>query len=129
MKSVIFAAILIIGLTPSAWAASNPAAAADPVFFDFPEILVNLKSEGTKRVFMKARVVLELENAKDVKKIEKVLPRVMDAFITHLRGLSAADVEGRDGLEMLRKDLLSRLNKSAAPAKVVNVLFKEILFQ
>lgn len=103
--------------------------AGNPVFYSMPEILVNLKSGGSQRVYMKLVAVLDLPQEQDVKTIQKVLPRVMDAFQSYLRGLSAKDVEGREGLEMLRSELLKRIGPAAAPANVVNVLIKEMLVQ
>ena len=50
----------------------QPAPAA--VFYDLPEILVNLNSSGRKQNFLKIRVSLELESPLDVPKIESVMP-------------------------------------------------------
>jgi flagellar FliL protein len=99
------------------------------VFYDLPEILVNLNSTGRKQNFLKIRISLELENALDVPKIESVMPRIIDNFQVYLRELRLEDLQGSAGLLRLREELLARVNSSVKPAKVNDVLFKEMLVQ
>ena len=61
--------------------------------------------------------------------IQTTMPRVMDAFQTYLRELRPEDLRGSAGLYRLREELLARVNTSAQPAKVTDVLFKEMLVQ
>jgi flagellar FliL protein len=105
----------------------QPAPAA--VFYDLPEILVNLNSAGRKQNFLKIRVSLELESPLDVPKIEAVMPRIIDNFQVYLRELRIEDLQGSAGLLRLREELLTRVNSSVKPAKVNDVLFKEMLVQ
>ena len=105
----------------------QPAPAA--VFYDLPEILVNLNSSGRKQNFLKIRVSLELESPLDVPKIESVMPRIIDNFQVYLRELRIEDLQGSAGLLRLREELLTRVNSSVKPAKVNDVLFKEMLVQ
>ena len=105
----------------------QPAPAA--VFYDLPEILVNLNSAGRKQNFLKIRVSLELESPLDVPKIEAVMPRIIDNFQVYLRELRIEDLQGSSGLLRLREELLTRVNSSVKPAKVNDVLFKEMLVQ
>jgi len=119
--------------------AAAPAAAEDTakpgqpapqaVFYDLPEILVNLNSNGRKQNFLKIRVSLELESPLDVPKIESVMPRIIDNFQVYLRELRIEDLQGSAGLLRLREELLTRVNSSVKPAKVNDVLFKEMLVQ
>jgi flagellar FliL protein len=105
----------------------GPAPAA--VFYDLPEILVNLNSTGRKQNFLKIRISLELESPLDVGKIESVMPRIIDNFQVYLRELRIEDLQGSAGLLRLREELLARVNSSVKPAKVNDVLFKEMLVQ
>jgi len=41
-------------------------AVKEPVFYDLPELLVNLNTGGRKSTFLKIRVGLELEKAEDI---------------------------------------------------------------
>ncbi len=74
-------------------------------------------------------VSLELENQVDVAKLQSVMPRIIDNFQIYLRELRAEDLKGSAGMYRLREELLLRVNAAAAPAKVVDVLFKEMLVQ
>ena len=123
-------------LKPSAsHAEKKPAAEEKPqevqaaVFYDLPEILVNLNTQGRKQSFLKIRISLELESALDVGKIEQVMPRIIDNFQVYLRELRVEDLRGSGGIYRLREELLTRVNAAATPVKVTDVLFKEMLVQ
>jgi flagellar FliL protein len=108
-------------------------AAAQPpkpaVFYNMPEMLVNLNTAGRRTNFLKISVSLELENATDIPRIEAVMPRIVDNFQIYLRELRIEDLRGSAGLYRLREELLARVNNAAQPAKVNDVLFKEMLVQ
>jgi flagellar FliL protein len=99
------------------------------VFYNLPDLLVNLSGQGRRSNFLKLAVSLELEDAGDITKIEAVLPRVIDAFQSYLRELRPEDLRGSAGLYRVREELLARVNTSVQPAKVSDVLFKEMLIQ
>ncbi len=99
------------------------------VFYDLPEILVNLNTNGRKQNFLKIRVSLELESPLDVSKVEGVMPRIIDNFQVYLRELRIEDLQGSAGMLRLREELLTRVNNAVKPAKVNDVLFKEMLVQ
>ncbi len=101
-----------------------------PVFYDVPEFLVDLNtSDRRKSSFLKMKVSIELASQQDVKTLEAYMPRVRDNFITYLRELRASDLSGSAGLYRLREELMLRINQAIAPAKVNNILFKEIIVQ
>ncbi len=110
-------------------AAEETTGPVEVVFFDLPEILVNLNTGGRKSTFLKIRVSLELENAEDVARIEAVMPRIIDNFQVYLRELRVEDLKGSAGMYRLREELLTRVTLAAAPSKVSDVLFKEMLVQ
>ena len=99
------------------------------VFFDVPEMLVNLNSQGKKASFLKIKVSLEMEDEEAVKQIEAVLPRVIDSFQIYLRELRIEDLNGSAGVFRLREELLQRVAAAAKPAKIRDVLFREMLVQ
>lgn len=98
------------------------------VFFDLPEMTVNLATEG-RTTYLKVRIALEVENRAMIDQIQPFLPRILDAFQIYLRELRPADLEGSAGLFRLKEELLRRINLSVYPARVEGVLFKEILVQ
>lgn len=103
--------------------------AQDAIFYDLPEMLVNLSTAGRKSTFLKIRISLELENPEDVAKIENVMPRIIDNFQVYLRELRIEDLKGSAGMYRLREELLKRVSGAVAPSKVNDVLFKEMLVQ
>jgi len=100
------------------------------VFFDLPDFLVNLNSNGAKKAsFLKLSVSLELEKQEDTARLQAVMPRIVDNFQIYLRELRVDDLRGSGGIYRLREELLARVNAAVAPAKVNDVLFKEMLVQ
>jgi len=103
--------------------------AAKPVFFDLPDLLVNINGRARRPSFLKVAVSLELESPDDVEEIEQALPRVVDSFQVYLRELRSDDLNSSAGMMRLREDLLLRVNETVTPAKVRDVLFREMLIQ
>jgi flagellar FliL protein len=101
----------------------------EAVFFDLPDMLVNLSSNGRRSSFLKLKVSLELASAEDQARIEAVMPRIVDNFQVYLRELRVEDLQGARGMYRLREELLLRVNNAARPAQVNDVLFKEMLVQ
>ena len=99
------------------------------VYFQLPDMLVNLNTTGRKVHYLKISVSLELEKQEDVRVVQTAMPRIVDNFQVYLRELRVEDLRGSAGLYRLREELLLRVNKAAAPAKVNDVLFKEMLIQ
>lgn len=99
------------------------------VFYDMPDITVNLNTNARKPTFIKIKVALELENPQDTQRIEALMPRVRDNFVVYLRELRIDDLKGSAGMYRLREELLARVSNAVAPIKVKDVLFKEMLVQ
>ena len=100
------------------------------VFFDVPDLLVNLSASNSERTqYLKVKVVLELPDAKIKEQITPMMPRLQDTFQTYLRELRATDLDGSAGLYRLKEELTRRVNLAIAPSKVNAVLFKEIVVQ
>lgn len=98
-------------------------------FYEVPDLIVNLNATGSQPRFLKISIQLELETEEDLATIETIMPRVIDHFQTYLRELRIDDLRGSAGIYRLRLELLSRVNVAAAPIKVRDVLFQEILIQ
>ena len=105
------------------------AVAQDAVFYDLPELLVNLSTAGRKSTFLKLKISLELVRPEDVPKVESVMPKIIDNFQAYLRELRVEDLKGSAGMYRLREELLKRVSAAIAPIKVNDVLFKEMLVQ
>lgn len=99
------------------------------VFFDLPDFLVNLNASGRKANFLKLSVSLEVDKPEDALLLKEMLPRIVDNFQIYLRELRVEDLRGSGGIYRLREELLARVNAAAAPVKVSDVLFREMLVQ
>ncbi|MBI3451776.1 MAG: flagellar basal body-associated FliL family protein [Rhodospirillales bacterium] len=110
-------------------AEQKPPPPKQAVFYNLPEMLVNLNSPGRKTNFLKISISLELDAPTDIPRIEAVMPRIVDNFQVYLRELRIEDLRGSTGLYRLREELLARVNTSVQPARINDVLFKEMLIQ
>ncbi len=103
--------------------------ARDVVFYDLPEMLVNLSGRGRRASFLKIQIALELDSKDAIPQIEAVMPRIIDNFQVYLRELRVEDLDGAAGVYRLKEELLARVAKAVLPVKVRDVLFKEMLVQ
>ena len=112
-------------------AAVHGEGAPHPVFFDVPDILVNVSAGGDKPAFLKLSVSLELEGEGEAAKaaIEPVMPRVVDQLQTYLRELRVEDLSGSAAMFRLKEELLRRVNLAVEPVRVKDVLFREMIVQ
>jgi len=109
--------------------APTPPPAQTAVFFDVPDIIVNLQTPDATQAFLKLSVALELDKLENKQAIEPVLPRVIDQFQTYLRELRVEDIRGAVGVMRLKEELLRRVNIAVAPTPVRDVLLKEMIVQ
>lgn len=100
-----------------------------PVFVELPKMQANLIMTGKKQPFMVTTMVLEVGSPEEQKVVEEIQPRIENEIVTYLRSLRPEDVQGAAGLQRLREELLLRVKEAAKPAKVKDILFKEMLVQ
>jgi flagellar FliL protein len=110
-------------------AAGKPAAGPAPVFLDMPEIVANLNAGPRRTSYIKLHSRLELGRAEDADTVKAAMPRLLDMFQTYLRDMSPEELRGSAGTYRLREELIARANAAVAPARVVDVLFTEMLVQ
>jgi len=99
------------------------------VYYELPELLVNLNTAGRQSKFLKIRISLEIDTPEDIPRIEQIMPRIIDNFQVYLRELRIEDLRGAAGMYRLREELLTRVSAAAAPIRVKDVLFREMLVQ
>ena len=99
------------------------------VFYEMPEMLVNLNTGGRQRSFLKILISLELSSEADITRVESMLPRIVDNFTVYLRELRMEDLQGVGGMARLRKELTDRVNSAVSPTQINDVLFKEMIVQ
>jgi flagellar protein FliL len=100
-----------------------------PVYFSLGDQLVNLSGEGKHPNFLKVKISLELADEKDLPLMDSLKPRIVDNFQVYLRELRIDDLRGSAGMYRLREELLMRVTEAAAPVRIRDVLFQEMLVQ
>ncbi len=98
-------------------------------FITIPDVLVNLKTNGKRPVFLKIALVLEIHDASKKDDIENLKPKMIDQMQVFLRDLDVSDVTGANNLQRLRQEMKVRINNILTPLKVDDVLIKEFLVQ
>jgi flagellar FliL protein len=128
--------LLFAGPKPAEQEAALPEAEKPPegpqktVYYNLPDLLVNLNAGAGRRTsFLKLTLSVELRSVDDAGIFEANLPRIVDNFQLYLRELRPEDLRGSSGFLKLREELLTRVQLSAQPARVNDLLFKEMLVQ
>ena len=102
---------------------------ADAVFYEMPEMLINLNVPGKKPKFLKLQFNIVLTSAEDMVLVEARLPHILDNCQSYLRELRVEDIKGSAGMYRMREGVLLRVAASVAPVQVLGVLFKQVLVQ
>ncbi len=102
---------------------------AKPIYYQLPEIMVDLKSGRCRAPFLKLGIQVGVAKPEDVELLQEVEPLIVDKLKIHLRSLERQDLVGREGAEKLRFDIITILNHVARPLTMRHVLFKEFLLQ
>ncbi|MCS6932171.1 MAG: flagellar basal body-associated FliL family protein [Acetobacteraceae bacterium] len=109
--------------------AAQAAAPRMPVFVEVPDVTTNLSAPGRRAVFIRLKARLEVTGQQDAAAVAAAMPRILDLFQTYLREMRPEELRGSAGTQRLREELVARANLAAAPARVVDVLFQEIIVQ
>jgi flagellar FliL protein len=105
------------------------AGAEPPSFLDLPELVANLNGNPQRPSYVKIIARLEIPKADDVEKVRAVMPRLQDMMQTYLREMRPEELRGSAGTYRLREELIARANVAAAPARISDVLFTQMLIQ
>jgi flagellar FliL protein len=84
---------------------------------------------GRRPTFIRLRAKLEIARADEAAAVQAAMPRLMDMFQTYLREVRPEELRGSAGTHRLREELVARATLAAAPARVTDVLFLEMLVQ
>jgi flagellar FliL protein len=110
-------------------AAPIPLVPPTVVFFDMPDVVVNIQTADGTPAYLKLAVSLELASAEERQGLNVLRPRIVDQFQAYLRELRVDDLKGSAGVLRLKEELLRRVNMAAAPYPVKDVLLKEMIVQ
>ncbi|MEI9996368.1 MAG: flagellar basal body-associated FliL family protein [Rhizomicrobium sp.] len=106
-----------------------PATPPNVTFYDVPDIMVNIQGADAAPAYLKLSVSLELDGPEEEAGLKALMPRVVNEFQGYLRELRLDDLKGSAGIARLKEELLRRINMSAAPYRVRDVLLKQMLVQ
>jgi len=98
-------------------------------FYDLPDVIVNIQGADAAPAYLKLSISLELDSAEEEAGMKALQPRITSEFQGYLRELRMDDLKGSAGIVRLKEELLRRINASAAPYRVRDVLFKQMLVQ
>jgi flagellar FliL protein len=107
----------------------KPLHATGPVFVKVPEIVANLNVPAGQDSYAKLEATLELSPTASAAQVMRDMPRIIDVFQTYLRAMDPAELRGASGTYRLREALINRVRIAAAPNKIRNVLFEELIVQ
>jgi flagellar protein FliL len=100
-----------------------------PIYVDLPEMIANLNSNPHRPSFVKLVARLEVTRQEDAERVKLVMPRLQDLFQTYLREMRPEELRGSAGTYRLREELIGRANLAAAPARISDVLFIQMMIQ
>jgi flagellar protein FliL len=131
----VFAGLWFSGVLPRllgmqhADASAEAARAATPIYIDLPEMVANLNSNPQRPSYVKLVARLEVTKQEDVERVKAAMPRLQDLFLTYMREMRPQELRGSGGTYRLREELIARANLAAAPARINDVLFTQMLVQ
>lgn len=114
---------------PGMGSGGNESAPKPKVYYNLPEMVVNLSSRDKRAQFLKLKVSLEAPDQVVLDALNPIMPRVLDMFQLYLRELRSSDLEGSAGIYRLKEELLRRINLEIHPHQISRVLFNEIIVQ
>ena len=100
-----------------------------PIYVDLPELIANLNSNPQRPNYVKLTARLEVTKQEDVERVKAAMPRLQDLFLTYVREMRPQELRGSAGTYRLREELIARANLAAAPARITDVLFTQMLIQ
>jgi flagellar FliL protein len=134
-KRIVAAAILAVALAGGLFAAREwarpevAAPVASPQYVEVPDMMVNLRTAGGERRYLKVRVMIEAASEADKAAIEARLPAIIDGFQSFLRELRPEDLAGASGTYRIKEELMIRVNRSGGPGRARDVLVQELIQQ
>ncbi len=99
------------------------------VLFELPVRTVDLKVGDCRGAFLKFEAVVEVSGVENQTALDENKDQVMEAIQLYIRTLNRKDLVGTEGSERLRHELEVIINRQLAPARVMNVLFRQFVLQ
>lgn len=94
------------------------------ILYDLPEVSVQIKDALGATETLRMKINIELTQMEDIKDIEALMPKIIDAVIAHTIELTPDEISGSKGLYWLKEELLYRINLIVSPIVVSSINFK-----
>lgn len=98
------------------------------IMYDLGTFVVNLADKDADR-YLKITIVLELESDMVRMEVEKRLPQIKDAITTLLLTKTSDEIKTAEGMELLKEEIIKRVNAILPLGGVKNVYFTEFVIQ
>ncbi|WP_457621919.1 flagellar basal body-associated FliL family protein [Persephonella sp.] len=98
------------------------------IMFEVGTFIVNLADKDADR-FLKVTVILEIENEQVKMEVEKRLPQIKDAITTLLFTKNSRELKTAEGIELLKEEIIKRVNAILPLGGVKNVYFTDFVIQ
>ncbi|HUN40260.1 MAG TPA: flagellar basal body-associated FliL family protein [Acetobacteraceae bacterium] len=131
----LLAGLWFSGMLPRWLGLSHPhateaqAATPQPIYIDLPEMIANLNGNPRRPSYIKLDARIEVASQQDADRIRQAMPRLQDLFLTYMREMRPDELRGSAGLYRLREELIARADAAAAPVRITDVLFTQMLIQ
>lgn len=93
-----------------------------------PEFVVHLRNPEAER-YAKVTFEVEVGVEPDKDKVNAVMPRIRELFISYLADRTTEDLRGSEGIEHLKRDLLARLSQELPGSPIRAVFITDIVVQ
>lgn len=98
------------------------------IYYQMGSFVVNIAHTEAQR-FLKAVIVLELDEKNTSREIGRKTSLLRDVIITILSSKDFPEIEGVQGKNNLRKEIMEAINSKLETGKVINVYFEEFVAQ
>ncbi len=95
--------------------------------FSLGDFVVNLSGTGGYQ-FVRASIVVEVDEQKVVSELEKRSPQIRDIIILSLREQKIEDIE-EPGARVIKNQIMVKLNEVLSSGNIINVWFTQLVVQ
>ncbi|TVR84236.1 MAG: hypothetical protein EA405_02155 [Rhodospirillales bacterium] len=125
--------VMGVAVLGSAWALSRPsvevaitALPAPSTYVNLPAFVTDLRPDRGRRAVVRIALVVRVPAA-HAPQLTDMNAAIEDAVQVHLRDYRRRDLEGAEGAQRLRQEVLEIVNALIHPAKADRILFREFL--
>lgn len=102
----------------------------EPMLYELPRITVDLTpSAGRARPFIRLLMQAELQGESGKAAFIENETKILDTIQSHLRTVTVPELQGSEGTETLRADILGIVNRIIKPEIAITIYYKEILIR